>query len=101
MNPSPHPHTPLGRRIGFWHHAPAKGKDFAKDAGQAAWTDNRYKLHKAGPEKYALYDLVADPAEKKDLAAEKPEATAKMKAALGAWQESVLKSFRGEDYRRK
>jgi len=91
--------TERPRPIGFWHYAPRKGKEaFGKNEGQAAWTDNRYKLHRLGPERYELYDLAADPQEKDDLSASKPEIVRKMKGELDAWQESVLKSFRGEDY---
>jgi hypothetical protein len=55
-------------------------------------------LHKLGPEKYELYDLIKDPGESKDLAAEKPEVVAKMKPVLEAWQDSVVKSLAGGDY---
>lgn len=82
------------RPIGFWH-----GGGGSKDGGHAALTDNRYKLHKLGPNKYELYDLLDDWAEKKDLAAEKPAVVASMNTALDAWQQSVGKSLKGEDYR--
>jgi arylsulfatase A-like enzyme len=86
--------------IGFWHVAPKKGEaGLAREAGQAAWTDNRYKLHRPASGKVELYDLQADPTEKKDLASDKPELAAKMKAELETWQDSVLRSYRGEDYR--
>jgi len=85
--------TERPKPIGFWH-----GGGGAKDKGHAALTENTYKLHKLGPEKYELYDLLADPAETKDLAAEKPEVVARMKAALDAWQDSVVKSLAGGDY---
>jgi len=85
--------------IGFWHGGGGKKSGLGKDVGVAAWTDNRYKLHKLGPEKYELYDLVADAKESKDLSAEHPETVARMKSELDAWQESVLESYRGEDYR--
>ena len=87
------------RPIGFWHYGGARVKGgFGKDGGHAAWTDNRYKLHKLAPDRYELYDLVTDPTEQKDVAGEKPEVVAKMKAALDAWQESVVRSYKGEDY---
>ncbi|MBE3100607.1 MAG: sulfatase-like hydrolase/transferase [Planctomycetes bacterium] len=85
--------TERPRPIGFWH-----GGKGVKDTGHAALTDNTYKLHKLGPEKYELYDLIKDPAETKDLAAEKPEIVAKMKPVLDAWQDSVVKSLAGGDY---
>ncbi|MCX5685777.1 MAG: sulfatase-like hydrolase/transferase [Planctomycetota bacterium] len=79
--------------IAFWH-----GGKGVKDTGHAALTDNTYKLHKLAGEKYELYDLIKDPAEEKDLAAEKPEIVARMKPVLEAWQDSVVKSLAGGDY---
>jgi arylsulfatase A-like enzyme len=67
--------------------------------GPAAWSDNRYKLVKPGDNKYELYDLTADLAEQANLADQHPEIVNRMKAELAAWQQSVLRSFRGEDYR--
>lgn len=85
--------------IGFWHYGPKKGETgLPKDGGQAAWTENRYKLVKLGAAKFELYDLLADRDEKTDLAAQEPAVVARMKADLDAWQESVLKSHRGGDY---
>jgi arylsulfatase A-like enzyme len=82
--------------IGFW----ARG-------GGLAWNDNRYKLiqpitnDKTTPNKWELYDIVADPSEKTDLAAKCPEIVARMKAEFENWQQSVQKSDRGEDYKGK
>jgi arylsulfatase A-like enzyme len=99
------------RPIGFWHYAGGGGAKakaggakakagggFTKDAGHAAWTDNRYKLHKLPAGQYELYDLLSDPNEQTDLAEKHPEIVAAMKTALEKWQESVVQSFRGEDY---
>jgi len=71
----------------------------------AALVDNRYKLHTSGGGKgkaggAALYDLIDDPAETKDIASAKPDVVARMKAQLEAWQKSVERSLAGEDYRR-
>ena len=85
--------TERPKPIAFWH-----GGRGVKDTGHAAVMDNTYKLHKLGPEKYELYDLIKDPAEEKDLAAEKPEIVARMKPILEAWQDSVVKSLAGGDY---
>ena len=82
--------------IGFWQ-GHDEG-DITADSGPSAWSDNRYKLVKPAPNKYELYDLTADLAEKKNLAAELPEIVSRMKAELEAWLESVLRSYRGEDY---
>ena len=76
--------------IGFWDHH-----------GPAAWTDNRYKLHKLPGDKYELYDLSADISEKSEISAGHPETVARMKAELENWQQSVLRSNRGEDYPEK
>lgn len=92
--------TERPRPIGFWHVSPKKGEEgLAREAGQAAWTDNRWKLHRPASGKVELYDLAADPQEKEDLAPGQPGRAAAMKAALEAWQDSVLRSFRGGDYR--
>ena len=66
--------------------------------GPAAWSDNRYKLAKLGGDKFELYDLTTDLAEEKNLADAQPEIVERMKAGLAEWQQSVLRSFRGEDY---
>ena len=61
----------------------------------AALVDNRYKLHQLADGHYELYDLIADPAEAKDLAAEKPDVVKNMAAELEAWQLSVERSLLG------
>lgn len=58
-----------------------------------------YKLRRAADGKAELYDLVADPREQNDLAASRPEVAGRMRSELDAWEESVLKSHRGEDPR--
>ena len=55
---------------------------------------------KKGDAKSELFDLEADPGEKTDLAAEKPEVAGALAGKLRQWQESVLKSLVGEDYTR-
>lgn len=85
---------------GWWRtfrnnkHPNAKTKDFG---GHAALIGNRYKLHKLG-KSFELYDILADSAERKDLASEKPEVVTHMKEALETWQASVEKSLSGLDY---
>ncbi len=77
-----------------FHHPNPLTKDFP---GPAAWMDNRYKLVTDG-KKAELFDIVADPLEARDLAAEKPQIVAKMKAQLDDWQSSVERSLAGQDY---
>jgi len=61
---------------------------------------NRYKLIRPGKiEAWMLFDILEDPGETTDLAAEKPEIVRKMKEVLLAWQESCNGSREGKDYR--
>ena len=48
-----------------------------------------------------LYDLSVDLSEKTDIAAHHPEIVSRMKAELEDWQQSVLRSNLGEDYKSK
>ncbi len=84
--------TSRPRPIGFVWSGNGKTK------GHAAWSDNRYKLLKHTPDKYELYDLVDDMSESKDIAAEKPDIVARMKAELELWLDSVEDSDKGKDY---
>ena len=81
-------------------HPVAKTKDFG---GDAAWTDNRFKLvtgeARRGSQRTELFDLLADPREQKDIAAEHPEIVKQMTAQLHNWQRSVERSLTGADYR--
>lgn len=72
--------------------------------GPRAIIDGRYKLviHEqkpAGRPRRELFDLEADPAEKTNLLDQQPETAAKLQTELKAWQESVLQSLSGADYR--
>jgi len=82
--------------IGFWHSNKAE-----PGVGHAALTDNVYKLHRVKANAWELYDIAKDPTESQDLAATKPEVVARMKPLLEAWQESVVRSFNGQDYKRQ
>lgn len=87
-----------------YKHPVAKTRDFG---GEAAWTDNRYKLitaesrrgEKSGA-RAELYDLLADPKETTDLSAQHPEIVRRMTEQLHAWQRSVERSLSGADYAR-
>lgn len=80
---------------------------------QATLTDHRYKLvHNAGKGRprsdngtvptaaYELYDLIADPRETKNIAADHRETLAAMKSKLKAWRNSCQASDQGRDYER-
>ena len=64
-----------------------------------AFIDGQYKicLPETG-DGMMLFDLEADPGESKNLAEEKPEVLAKMKAGLEEIKTSWLKSREGKDY---
>ncbi len=71
--------------------------------GNAAWIDNRYKLHRrwnsaTDDVSYELYDLESDETESHDLASELPERVSTMKQQLEDWQQSVVRSLEGDDY---
>ncbi len=95
-----------------YRHPVARTEDFG---GEAAWTDNRFKLYvadaaeaggKAGAKRKGragsgvqLFDLLADPREERDVSADHPEVAARMLRELHAWQRSVEVSLTGADYR--
>jgi arylsulfatase A-like enzyme len=70
--------------------------------GPRAIIDGPYKLvihePKSGDPKHELFDLLADPAEKTDLARKQPDVAAKLQGQLRDWQKSVLNSLTGADY---
>lgn len=76
-------------------HPVAKTRDFG---GQAAWTDNRYKLVVGVTGRPELYDLLADPKEEHDVAKANPDVVKRMTAELDAWRRSVEHSLTGADY---
>jgi hypothetical protein len=77
-----------------YKHPKAKTSGFA---GQAAWTENRYKLVVGDRKKSTgteLFDLTDDPYEKINLAEQEPSTVMRMLTELRAWQASVEKSLR-------
>jgi arylsulfatase A-like enzyme len=82
--------------------------------GQVSLTGDRYKLvgskgggkkkkkgkaaEPGGKGKYELYDLLADPSEKTDIAARHPEIVRRMTNQLEQWIEACRESSEGADY---
>lgn len=91
--------TPTTRNPGIdfvnFQHPVAKTKDFG---GNAAWMESRFKLVRNGSAKPELYDLLSDPSEQRDLAAEQQDRVASMQSAMEDWQRSVERSLAGLDY---
>ncbi len=85
-----------------------------ESAGKLALVDNQYKLihvpeqrrrngkrgQQQNPEvsAFMLFDLVADPNEKNDVAADHPEIVERMAADLKEWRKSCRRSLEGKDY---
>ena len=71
--------------------------------GHAAWLEWPWKLHRIQKDsfdvKVELYNLVEDPLEKRDLAAQDTVRTNSMRYQIEAWQTSVVHSLNGNDYR--
>jgi arylsulfatase A-like enzyme len=67
---------------------------------QMAWMGPRYKLigREGEDEEWELYDLVEDPGETTDLAAQQPGRTDRMRKQLLGWKASVERSQQGADY---
>ena len=72
--------------------------------GRAAWMTGEWKLLKIPVRKnrdkftYQLYHIDTDPAEERDVASWNTERVDTMRAALEAWQKSVVRSLNGRDY---
>ena len=81
-----------------------RGKPIGMESSkQAAWIDDRWKLHTAQAHrpdaKYQLYDLLNDPGESEDVGAEHAEVAKKMKAELDAWRQQADLDWREHDER--
>lgn len=87
------------RNFQNYHYPKIEEEDFGESP--RAIVDNRYKLvidggRGSGKE---LFDLRNDPAEKNDIIAAHPDIAAKLEQQLRAWQQAVLQSLTGADYR--
>jgi arylsulfatase A-like enzyme len=84
--------------MGFWQFA-GDQKHMTVNSGPSAWNDNQYKLVKPKAGECELYDIAADRSEKTDIAAAHPDIVSRMKSELETWQQSVIRSYSGGDYR--
>ena len=73
-------------------------------SGQRSILKDQYKLLLEGAtpssEGFELYDIEKDPAETENLADQYPDLVREMQAALLDWQQSVLSSLTGADYKK-
>ena len=89
------------RNFKNFHHPEIVPTDYL---GSRVMLGNRYKLIVNGgagdsEAKVELYDLVDDSAETNDLAESQADIAKAMQKDLRNWQDSVLKSLTGEDFR--
>jgi arylsulfatase A-like enzyme len=83
-----------------FHYAVISENDFG---GARTMIDNQYKLvlgvQKVDKLGIELYDLMKDPAENHNLVNENPSIAEKMQNQMHDWQQSVLESLTGADYK--
>lgn len=88
------------RNFQNFHHRTIRPRDYE---GPRAILDNRYKLVVNGSGKneslYELFDIRSDTAEKNNLVDTRPAVARKLQQSLRTWQQSVLESLTGADYR--
>jgi arylsulfatase A-like enzyme len=89
------------RNFSNFHHPDIQERDFA---GPRAIVDHRFKLVVDGEARREggtkeLFDLRRDPAEKANVIASHSAEAAALERQLRAWQQSVLGSLTGADYR--
>ena len=102
--------TPLAKKAGGkatrdfsnYRHTTITDADYL---GPRAIIDGHYKLvvherKKGGAVKQELFDLATDPAEKTSVFEQQPDIAKKLQAELHDWQQSVLHSLTGADYRK-
>jgi len=71
--------------------------------GHSAWISGDWKLHRISSgegqrEKFELYNLKNDPAEKNEISQNYPEVVGALNAELQNWLEQVAASYEGRDY---
>jgi arylsulfatase A-like enzyme len=71
--------------LGTAHDSPDR-KIFSHQNGRVSVRTQRYRLDPAG----ALFDIGADPGQKKNIASEQPEIAAELTAAVAAWRKDVF-----------
>lgn len=87
---------------GWWHTFYCPDINTARTGnfdGWSAWNDGQWKLHNLENGTYELYDIVADPAETKDLSAQYPDVLEDLVGKLENWQRSTEISLTGADYK--
>ena len=100
--------TPLVKKMGDKYTRTFKNLHYDQISedhfgGERVTMDDRYKLVLDGQSSESpdveLFDIINDPAESNNLAGERPEIVDSLQIQLRKWQQSVLESLTGEDYR--
>ena len=101
--------TPLVKKSGGkatrdftnYHHPAISEADYL---GPRSIIDGDFKLvihdQKKGEPKKELFDLKMDPAEKTNLIKQQPAVAEKLQIQLHEWQQGVLQSLTGADYKK-
>jgi arylsulfatase A-like enzyme len=88
------------RNFKNYHHPDIQPQDFR---GPRAILDNRYKLvlhdEKDGETLRELFDIISDPGEKTNVISSYPQLAKELENQLKEWQQSVLESLIGADYK--
>jgi arylsulfatase A-like enzyme len=66
--------------------------------GPSVWMDGDWKLHRRDDGVYLLFNLADDKGEQNNLIDLHADRAKRMQAELHEWEESVIRSMRGEDY---
>jgi arylsulfatase A-like enzyme len=66
---------------------------FSYNMGQTSARTQQYRLDSAG----RLYDMQADPGQRRDIAAQRPEVATRLRAAVAAWKAEVLPGIEKDD----
>jgi arylsulfatase A-like enzyme len=102
--------TPLAKLVGGkatrdftnYHHPAVTESDYL---GPRAVINGHFKLviheQRDGAPRRELFDLEADPGEKCDLLAQRGALAEELQSTLRAWQDSVLRSLTGADYKKQ
>lgn len=69
------------------------------NGGAKAWIEHQYKLYTGSGNRWQLHDLIADPAERKDLSKDLPEVKKRLMDEFNAWYPGVMADLKSVESR--